>query len=67
MAEELIILLLRGAFMLGTAKIEWNKVEERVKGVPPEQIPSILDAMYAESVQARDKAIDSLPDDSKPA
>lgn len=65
MTEELIILLLRGAFMLGTAKIEWSKVQERVKGVPPEKIPSILDAMYAESVQARDKAVDSLPEDQK--
>lgn len=60
---QLAMLLIRGAFALGTAKVEWSKLEARTKGVPAEQIPSILDAMYAEASQAFDKTIDKMPDD----
>lgn len=65
MSEELLLLIIRGGFMLASAGVEWNKVQERVKGVPAEQIPSILDAMYAEAIQALDKTIDTMPEDPK--
>lgn len=61
--EELLYDIIRGAFMLGTAKLELSKVTERVKGVPAEQIPGVLDEMYAESVKARDEAIAKMPED----
>jgi hypothetical protein len=60
---NLLSLIIRGAFALGTAKIEYSKLEARTKGVPAEQIPSILDAMFAEASQALDKTIDNMPED----
>lgn len=65
MTEELLLMIIRGTFMLATAKVELSKIQERVKGVPPEQIPSILDAMYAEAMQALDKTIDAMPPDDR--
>lgn len=60
---ELAVLLIRGAFALGTAGVEWSKIEPRVKGVPAEQIPAVLDELHAEASQAFDKTIDKMPED----
>lgn len=63
--EDILFMAIRGAFALGTAGIEWHKIEPRVKGKPAEEIPGILDTLYAESVQARDKIRDAMPEDPK--
>lgn len=63
MAEELVMLLIRGAFALGTAKVEWDKIEPRVKGKKPEEIPAILDELFAEGSAKFDKTIDNMPED----
>lgn len=63
MEPELLMLIVRSAFMLGTAKVEWAKLEPRVKGIPAEQIPSVLDAIFAESSQKLDKTIETMPED----
>lgn len=60
---ELAVLLIRGAFALGTAKVEWSKIEPRVKGLPAEQIPAVLDQLFAEAGQAFDKTIEAMPED----
>lgn len=60
---ELAVLLIRGAFALGTAKVEWSKIEPRVKDKKPEEIPAILDELFAEASQALDTTIDKMPED----
>lgn len=60
---ELAVLLIRGAFALGTAKVEWSKIEPRVKGKPAAEIPAILDELFAESSAKFDKTIDNMPED----
>lgn len=65
MDPVLLASIVNGLFQLAQAGIERTAVINRLQGVPPEKYPDILDAMYAESVQARNKAIDSLPDDPK--
>lgn len=61
--EALLIEIVRGAFALGTAKVEWGKIEPRLKGKTAEEIPSVLDEMHAEASQAFDKTIDTMPED----
>lgn len=61
--EALLLEIVRGAFALGTAKVEFSKIEPRLKGIPAEQIPSVLDGMFAEASQALDKTIDTMPED----
>lgn len=59
---ELLNVIIQGAFALGTAKVEWSKVEEKTRGVPAEKIPAVLDALFAEASQNLDGAIAKAPD-----
>lgn len=49
--------VVNGLFQLFAAGVERSGIIDKLAGVPPEKYPDILDAMYAESKAARDKAI----------
>ena len=53
--------VVNGLFQLFEAGMERGAIIDRVSGVPADKIPAILDAMYIESQQARDKAIRDAP------
>ena len=57
--------IVNGLFQLFAAGVERSGIIDKLAGVPPEKYPPILDSMYAESLQARNKAIDAAPDDPK--
>ena len=59
MTEALALALINGIFTLAQAGVERTAVIDRLQGIPPEKYPDILDAMYAESKAARDKAIEN--------
>lgn len=62
MTEALTLALINGVFQLFQAGIERTAIIDRLKGVPPEDYPGILDQMYLESKAARDAAIRDAPE-----
>lgn len=62
MTEALTIAIVNGLFQLFQVGVERTAIIDRLQGVPPEDYPGILDAMYAESRGARDAAIKDAPE-----
>jgi hypothetical protein len=61
MTEALVLAIVNGIFQLAQAGVERTAIISRLQGVPPEDYPGILDALFEESKAARDAAIRDAP------